>query len=57
MKREVLTEKEKQLLDVMRKHRRLQYPSVRELAKLMSVRSPATIHHQLVALRAKGWIQ
>lgn len=56
MVKEKLTPKEKELLVIIRENRRVTIPSVRELARLASVNSPATIQERLQALRRKGWL-
>ena len=56
MKRDALTPKETELLALIREHRRMVIPTVRELATLANVKSPATIQQRLTALRRKGWL-
>lgn len=37
--------------------RRLQQPSLRELARLMGIASVSTVHHHLTALERAGYLQ
>ena len=55
--KQTLTKKQQQVLQIIRKYRRVEIPSVREIARHLGVKSPATVQQHLNQLRAKGWLE
>lgn len=50
-----LTDRQREILDYMKEHIRIRYPTIREIAEYFDVQ-PATIHDHIQALRRKGYL-
>jgi Mn-dependent DtxR family transcriptional regulator len=54
--KQVLNEKEQEFRAALRKLRRVTYPSVRDIAKVLNI-PPATVQYRIKCLREKGWLK